>query len=117
MQLLPKWRCSKAPRVLESLLYGAAECSSPKFKSPPCPRKADGPDSEHVSDLLGRAAKTTEHVSDLLGRLWFMRPSFEKFGNAMQMHRGYWHYRWYFDSKLPYNYMPIVIIGINLSVY
>ena len=26
---------------------------------------------------------------------------------SLQVHRGYWHYPWYFDTKLPYNYIPI----------
>ena len=34
---------------------------------------------------------------------------------GLQMHRGYWHYPWYFDSKLPYNYTHIVILGISLE--
>ena len=29
------------------------------------------------------------------------------------MHRGYWHYPWYFGTKVPYNYIPIVILHIS----
>ena len=32
---------------------------------------------------------------------------------SLQMHRGYWHYPWYFDTKVPYNYIPIVILHIS----
>ena len=32
---------------------------------------------------------------------------------SLQMHRGYWHYPWYFDTKLPYKYVPIVILHIS----
>ena len=32
---------------------------------------------------------------------------------SLQVHRGYWHYPWYFGTKLPYNYAPIVILHIS----
>ena len=32
---------------------------------------------------------------------------------SLQVHRGYWHYPWYFDTKLPYNYITIVILHIS----
>ena len=32
---------------------------------------------------------------------------------SLQVHRGYWHYPWYLDSTLPYNYIPIVILHIS----
>ena len=35
--------------------------------------------------LIQNFLRTTEHVSDLLGRLWFMRPSFEKFAGASRL--------------------------------
>ena len=34
---------------------------------------------------------------------------------SLQVHRGYWHYPWYFDTKLPYNYIPIVILQISME--
>ena len=51
-----------------SLLYVAAECSSTKFKSPPCPRKADGTDSKFSQDhrtCLGSAWSTLVHAPEL----------------------------------------------------
>ena len=59
--------------------------------------------------LIQNFLRTTEHVSDLLGRLWFMRPSFEKFADAsrlLALNLVFW-------SKLPYNYIPIVILHIS----
>ena len=53
---------------LKYVLYDAAECSSTKFKSPPCPRKADGPDSEFSQDhrtCLGSAWSTLVHAPEL----------------------------------------------------
>ena len=32
---------------------------------------------------------------------------------SLHVHRGYWHYPRYFDTKLPYNYIPIVILHIS----
>ena len=52
--------------------------------------------------LIQNFLRTTEHVSDLLGRLWFMRPSFEKFADASRLLA----LPWYFDSKLTYNLFP-----------
>ena len=50
------------------ILYDTAECASTKFKSPPCPRKADGPDSEFSQDhrtCLGSAWSTLVHAPEL----------------------------------------------------
>ena len=61
--------------------------------------------------LIQNFLRTTEHVSDLLGRLWFMRPSFEKFADASRLLA----LPWYFDVTLIYNYLIMVIPGIRLG--
>ena len=89
------------PGTAVHVLYEAAECASPKFKSPPCPSKR--------MVLTQNCRRTTEHVSDLVGRLWFMRPSFEKFEDASRLLA----LLPVFYNKLPYNYVLIVILGIS----
>ena len=51
-----------------------------------------------------------------MSRIWLVDSgSCARASRSLHVHRGYWHYPWYFDTKLPYNYIPIVILHISMG--